>query len=204
MGFLSGLGKVLGVAGAGLAAPFTGGGSLAALGPLLGAGGALASGLGAKSQADANNRGEKFSGQLDLERLLMDRDKQAQDLAISREQEGRTGQTDAFRKLLSSQHILTPATQTHLSPYSAPSRVATDAERTSADALTRQMLARIQGGNPIAPVAPRAPAIDPRLLNAGTGESITGWLSALLPALGQFKKPTPPIMSGIPTGPPRA
>lgn len=208
MGFLSGLGKVLGVAGAGLAAPFTGGASLAALGPILGAAGA---GLGAASQAKANNRGEQYGGQLDLEQLLMARDSQNQNMNIAREQEGRAGQTDAFRKLLSAQHLLTPATQTHLSPYSATPRTATDAERGGADALTEQVLARLQGGNPIAPVESRpitandaAFRVDPRLLQAGSGEQIGGWLSAILPSLGMLSRPKPPVMSGVPTGAPRA
>jgi hypothetical protein len=201
MGFLSGLGKVMGIAGAGLAAPFTGGGSLAALGPILGAAGA---GLGAVSQSKANNRGEQFGGQLDLEKLLMERDKQYQDMTISREQEGRAGQTDAYHKLLSAQHVLNPAPMTHLSPYSAAPRTATDAERTGADALTQQVLARLQGGNPIAPVAPRTPNIDPKLLQAGGGEQMSGWLAALLPSLGMLGRPKPPVMSGVPTGAPRA
>ena len=54
MGFWSGLGKVLGVAGAGIAAPFTGGTSLSALPAILGAGGAA---LGALGQSAATNRG---------------------------------------------------------------------------------------------------------------------------------------------------
>jgi hypothetical protein len=206
MGFLSGLGKVLGVAGAGIAAPFTGGGSLAALGPLLGAAGA---GLGAVSQSKANNRGEQYGGQLDLEQLLMARDSQNQNMNIAREQEGRAGQTDAFRKLLSAQHVLTPAAHTSLSPYSAAPRTPTDAETSGADALTQQVLARLQGGNPIAPVQSRpitandaAFRVDPKLLDPSKGESIMGWLGALLG--GTVGAPKPQVMSGIPSGAPRA
>jgi hypothetical protein len=203
MGWLSTLAKV-GLVGA---APFTGGATLAAL-PAVDA---IAKGLGGVSQAKANNRGEQFGGQLDLEQLLMARDQQNQNMSIAREQEGRTGQTDAYRKLLSAQHVLTPATHTSLSPYSVAPRTATDAERGGADALTQQVLARLQGGNPIAPVTPRpltandsAFRIDPNLLKAGKGESISGWLSALLPALGMLNKKEPDVMSGVPTGAPRA
>jgi hypothetical protein len=75
-----------------------------------------------------------------------------------------------------------------------------------ADALTQQVLARLQGGNPIAPVTPRTPNIDPqiRTAQAGKGESISGWLAALLPSLGMLGRPKPTVMSGVPTGAPRA
>lgn len=211
--WLSALGKIAANV---VPAVFTGGASLPATLAATGAQtalGALGSGLGGVSQAKASNRGTQFEGQTDLARLLMDRDKQYQDMSVAREQEGRTEQTDAFRKLLSAQHVLSPSAQTHLSTYSTPGRVATDAERGGADALTQQVLARLQGGNAIAPVTPRditgndaAFRVDPNLLNAGKGEQITGWLSALLPGLGAAlgARQGPPVMSGIPpNGAPR-
>ncbi len=191
MSWLSTLGKVLGTVGGVAAAPFTGGASL--IPTIAGVAGA---GLGAISSAKANNRGEKFGGQLDIEQLLMQRDQQYQQQQIAREQEGRAGQSDAWRKLLSAQHTISPAAHTSLSPYSVAPRAPTGAETSGADALTQQVLARLQGGNPISPVTQRTPQIDPKLLNAGAGENITGWLSALLPAAGMMasrKKPGVPL-----------
>ncbi len=204
MSFWGGLGKVLGVAGGAIAAPFTGGASLAAILPaVLGAGGAAA---GAIADSKANNRGAQYSGQLDLEKLLMARDQQFQNQQIQREQEGRAGTTDAYRKLLSAQHIGTPSAQPHLSPYSVAPRQATAPELQGADALTQQVLARLQGGNPIPEVAQRPLAVDPKLLQAGGGEQTAGWLSAILSGLGGVagaQRP-PYVMSGIPpNGAPR-
>src|SRR5688572_27604811 len=102
MGFWSKLGKGLAIGGAGLGTALSFGAAAPALGAALGglglsgaAGtglasglGALGAGLGAIGQGEATNRGEKFGGQLDLERLLMDRDDQFQRQQIAREQEG--------------------------------------------------------------------------------------------------------------------
>lgn len=204
MSWLSGLGKALGVAGSVIGAPFTGGASLGALPTILSAGGKAA---GALAQGQAANRGTQYEGQLDLERLLMDRDRQYQDQQIQREQAGRTSETDTLRKLLSAQHVGNPAAMTQLSPYSVAPRQATDVERSTADDLTQQLMARLQAGNPIAPVSQRPLSVDPRLLKPGTGESLSGWLGALLPGAGAVlggMRPKPGIYSGIPSGTPRA
>ena len=173
-----------GAAGAGAA----GSGGLAGLlgglykgsGGLSGILGAAGAGLGAASQAQAQNRGSQFAGQLDLEALLMARDAQDFNQRVAREQEGRTGQSDAWRKLLASQHLLSPGARPQLSPYSVAPRQATGDERAGADAMTREVLARLQGGNPIAPVQQRPLSVDPRLLKAGRFESASGWLSPIL------------------------
>lgn len=201
MGWLSILGKVAGIAGA----PFTGGASL--IPTLIGTGAEIAGhALSAKSQANAQNRGNQFEGQLDLQRLLMERDQQAQSMNIAREQEGRAGQGSAFARLLGAQHVLNPAAHTQLSPYSVAPRQATDAERTGADALSQEVLARLQGGNPIAAPQQSPLTVDPRLLKPGTGENVSGWLGALLSGYGGLAnrpRQDPRIMSGIPTGAPR-
>ncbi len=143
--------------------------------------GAVGKGLSAASEAKANNRGNKFEGQTDLERLLLLREQQNQAQQIAREQEGRAGTTDAYRKLISAQHLLTPGAQPQLAgKYSVAPRVASPTEMSGADALSQQVLARLQGGNPIAPVTQHPLAVDPNLLNAGKGESIMGWLGAAL------------------------
>ena len=192
--------KPLGAIGAAVAAPFTAGTSLAALPAILGAGSAA---LGGASQAKATNRGSQFDGQLALAKLLMERDASSAGLnadadrdyfnqSVAREQEGRASGSDAWRKLLAAQHTLSPGATPHLSPYSVAPRQATGAERQGADAMVAEVMARLQGGNPIAaprrrdvdlPNDPRR-IIDPNLLRAGAGESTMGWLSALLGGLG--------------------
>lgn len=184
MGFWGSLAKIGGAVGAGIAAPLTGGASLTALPTILGGAGAA---LGAASQGMASNRGSQFDGQLALQRLLMDRDQQGQDLAIARQQEGRAGTSDAWRKLLSAQHTLSPGARPSLSPYSMAPRQATEAERSGADALTQEVMARLQGGNPIPEVKQSPLQVDPKLLKGSKTESILGWLSPALTAFGPKK-----------------
>ena len=170
MSIWSTLGKIgLGIGGV-AAAPFTGGASL--LPTILGAAGA---GLGAISSAKASNRGEKFGGQLGLEQLLMQRDQQFQNQSIAREQEGRTGASDAWKKLLSASHALSPGSRPHLSPYSVPSRGITGEEARGAGSLIDSSLGRLEGGNPIAPVTQRPLSVDPSLLDPGMLEKILGY-----------------------------
>jgi hypothetical protein len=178
MGFWS---TLAGIGGA-IAAPFTGGASL--IPTIAGAAGA---GLGALSQGMAQNRGQQYGGQLDLERLLMDRDQSYFNQRIQREQEGRAGQSDAFRKLLATSHLLSPGPRPQLSPYSVASRMPTGAEQTGGNALLQQVLARLQGGNPIAPVTERPMSVDPKLLKAGGLEKLFGYGSAGLGILGALK-----------------
>lgn len=196
MAFLSGLGKVLGIAGAGVAAPFTGGGSLAALGPILGAGGAA---LGAISQSKAQNRGAEFTGQMDLEKLLLDRERQAQAFAIAREQEGRAAQRDAYRNLRAAEHLGSPGALPAISPYAVARRAPTEAELTGAEALKREALARLAGGNPIAAQTPRDLAVNPDLLKAGGVEKFAGYLFPALSLLGRLpiQRSPQPVTNGI-------
>lgn len=155
--------------------------------------GGIGSGMKGASQAQASNRGTQFEGQSDLMQLLMDRDKQYQDMAISREKEGRAGTSDAYRKLMAAQRLLNPAAQPNVSPYAAAARVPTDVERQGATALSDEVMKRLTGGNPITPVAPRAITgndaafrINPGLLQAGKGESLLGWLGSGLGAYGSL------------------
>lgn len=196
MGFWGGLGKVLGAVAPIAAAPFTGGASLAALPGILGAAG---QGLGALSQGQAQNRGAQFEGQLALEKLLMERDQQGFSNAIAREQEGRAGSTDAFRKLLAAQRVSNPGARPQLSPYSVAPRQATGAELQGADALTQEVLARLTGGNPIPQFSAHQNVVDPKLLKAGFWEKLAGYGGAGLTALSAFKQP-PLVMSGVPKG----
>jgi len=146
--------------------------------------GAIGAGLGGLSQGQAQNRGNKFEGQLALQNLLMQRDQQGFQNSLMREQEGRTGTSDAWRKLLSAQHMLNPAQMPSLSPYALPQRQASDAERTGADALTQQVLARLQGGNPIPSFQQSPMTVDPKLLDPGIFERIAGYASPALSLYG--------------------
>lgn len=176
------------------AAPFTGGASLAALPVIDGVGAAL----GAGSQASATNRGQQFSGQMELARLLQDRDyrmgtlnAQADndffDQTVRREEENRAGRGDAWKKLLSAQRVTNPGARPQLSPYSVAPRQATHAETTAATALSEETRNRLLNGNPMPEVTRRTvtmgdplATVDPNLLRAGRGEQVSGWLAALL------------------------
>lgn len=161
--------------------------------------GAAGKALQAKSQAAATNRGTKYEGQLDFARLMAERDaynarlkadadNDFVDNTIKRETEGRAGRQDAWRKLLSAGNVLSPAQMPNVSPYASPQRQATDMERQGADALSAEVLARLQGGNPMEAVQRRAPGleydpttqVDLNLLNPSKGELRAGWLGALL------------------------
>lgn len=190
-----GLGSILGKIGKGVLNVATGGisGSLA---DILGAGGAAA---GSMANAAASNRDAQYSGQMDLAQILAQRDIELQRLRaqsdndftsnqIARETSGAATRGDAWRKLLSAQHTANPSALPMVSKYQAPQRMPSDAEKQGADALSSEVLARLQGGNPIAPVEKRTPGfdydpmstIDPRLLKPGTGEKIGGILAPIL------------------------
>lgn len=193
MGFWGNLAKIgLGV-GSAVAAPFTAGTSLAWLPGVLGAGGAALSGMGKDAAA---NRGAQFDGQQQLAQLLLDReqmegdrDSEYFDQGIRREQEGRAGRNDAWRQLLHSQRVLNPTPRPNVSPYQAPQRQITDTERGGAEALSAEVMQRLQGGNPIQAPTRREPIpmpqVDPRLLQPGGLEKTSGWLAPLLGYLGQ-------------------
>lgn len=166
--------------------------------------GAAGSAIGAMSQGGAQNRDAQFSGQMDLAQMLSLRDEELQRLRaqadndytsnqVAREQEGRVGRSDAWHKLLSAQHTLNPGAAPQLAgKYNIAPRQASDAERSGADALTSEVMARLQGGNPIAEVQKRDPkfdydpmsTIDPRLMKPGTGEKLGGILSPILSGIG--------------------
>lgn len=211
MGFWSKLAKGLAIGGAGLGTALSFGAAAPALGAALGGiglGGAtgtavaagastlgkvLGAGTGAISQAKASNRGATFEGQSELARLLMERDNSYYNNVLAREQDNRASGTDAFRKLLAAQRVTSPAQAPNVSPYSMPARMPTDAERTGADALTREVMARLEGG-PSMPMPEKTPInVDPSLLKAGTGETTLGYLSALLPLLDQLKRQPAPV-----------
>lgn len=198
MGIWSTLGK-LGAIGA---APFTGGASLSAL-PAIDA---IGAGLGAASQGMASNRGAQFQGQMELDRLLMDRDQQLFGNQLAAAQEGRTSASDALAKLFATGRVLNPGARPQLSPYSVAPRMASDAERQGASALQAEVLARLQGGNPISAPEQRPLNVDPKLLKSGLLERIFGIAGAGATVYGAASRPRIPSrqIAGVPYTPPRS
>ncbi len=166
--------------------------------------GAIGAGIGAVSQGKAQNRGEKLSGQFDLEQMLMARDSDLFNRQVGREEEGRTSGNDAWKRLMQAQHVINPGPRPQLAgKYSIAPRQSTEAELSGADAMTREVMARLQGGNPIAEQRERPMAIDPKLLDPGMLERILGYGSMGLSAVGALRKPPIPSRS-VPMPPSRA
>ena len=132
--------------------------------------GAIGAGIGAVSQGMSQNRGEKFGGQLDMERALIERE-----LMNNQSRQG------AWRGLKSAQHTINPGPRPQLSKYSVAPRQATDAELSGADALTNEVMMRLQRG-------PSQAAIDPKLLDPGIMERLLGYGSAGMGALGIYQQ----------------
>lgn len=147
--------------------------------------GAAGTGLAGAGAANANNRGSEFYGQYLMEMAQQQADKQHQADLIAREQEGRTGAEDAWRKLQSAGHLLQPAPMPNVSPYSAPQRTPTGAETTGANALSAEVLKRLQTGNPIPMPVQHPLTMDPSLLKPGALEKTSSWLSPVLALLGK-------------------
>lgn len=140
--------------------------------------------LGANSQASANNRGAQLAAGMDLERLLLDRDDTYFNQRIRREQEGRAGSSDAWRKLVSTDYAMNRPAQPNITPYAAPQRSLAGLQP-GAQALQAEAMQRLKGGNPIAPVTERPLAVDPNLMKPGALESITGYVSPWLTLIGR-------------------
>lgn len=125
---------MLGKIGAGVAAPFTGGASLAAI-PAIDAIGAAA---GAGSQASAQNRGTKLQALMDQDLMrLRVRDDQ------------RTMERDALKKLAQTGYLKAGGSTFQPStPYSysfAP-RAASDAQKQAASTLEEELMKRMAAG----------------------------------------------------------
>lgn len=148
--------------------------------------GAASRGLGAYSEAAANNRGAEFGGQALMEQAITNRDREFHTALINREQEGRDSGNDAWRRLMAAERTLSPGPRPQLSPYSVAPRQVTEAERTGAEAMRAEVMARLQGGNPLPQIQQRPLAMDPSLLKPGTAEKVSGWLSPILSGAGRL------------------
>src|SRR5688572_5820422 len=158
--------------------------------------GAIGAGIGAISQGKAQNRGEKLGGQFDLEQILMARDRDLLQRQMSREEEGRASGNDAWKRMLAAQRVKHPGPRPQLAgKYSTPSRVSTPTEMQGADAMTAEVMARLQGGNPIPQQGMRELAIDPKLMDPGLMERLLGYGAAGLSAWGALRPtPQPPVI----------
>lgn len=192
---------MLGKVGAGIAAPFTGGLSLAAI-PAIDALGAVTSGAakGSADQRSGENRDALGYGQ------LANNQAQAQfsaDLAGANYQ--REGQDRARRMALLSA-LLGGAQDSHITPgnpaIAAKMGASTGGLRPSALAGNQEALLALLGGqqDPAAPTY--TPAALPQLQKAGGFEKVLGGIGlggSILGALGK-RTQDPRVMSGIPTG----
>lgn len=171
-----------------------------------GAGGAAAS----IAQTQAANRANQLYAQYlraglgtQREQEETTRDKNFWDQQVQRESEGRASGTDAWNKLLATQHTLSPGPRPQLSPYSVKPREATDTERSGAQALSAEVMRRLEGGNPL-PMPTRRADISPDvgmdmdLASAGGVEQTLGWLA---PIFGAFRPPPTANMPPTPNTP---
>lgn len=147
--------------------------------------GGAGAGLAGMGQDAAANRGAQFEGQAMLDAIQTSRDRDYWDQSLQREQDGRASQSDAWRKLLHAQRISNPVARPNVSPYQAAQRMPTDMERSGADAMSQEVMARLSGGSSL-PVPERRPVtVDPNLLKAGGLEKTSGWLAPILSFLGR-------------------
>jgi hypothetical protein len=106
--------------------------------------------LGGLFGANAQNKGAKQSYAIDKRRLQLDENNQNFMQQLMAAQEGRTGESDAWRKMLAAGYAQNRGQQPQLSPYSVAPRSLQGAQG-GADALLAEVMARLQGGNPIQP-----------------------------------------------------
>jgi hypothetical protein len=164
MGFM----KWLGAIGAGVAAPFTGGASLAALPGLLAGGGQAA---GAYANSEANNRGSQIAALLDADRNR-----------LGFEQENRQVRDNALRQLQQLEYVQN-FRQNYQSPAGVPSygfgpMQRTEGMMTNARNMQAELLRRLSPEGQLTPTD-----ISP-YLKPGKGERLAGLLSLGLPIAG--------------------
>jgi hypothetical protein len=151
--------------------------------------GAFGAGSGAYSQGQAQNRGTQLDAQMEMERLLQDRERQAFNEQILAERSNRESGQDAWRRLIAAQHMKSPGPQPMLTPYSVAPRARTGAELQGADAMTQEVMKRLQGGGTITPTPSRAPNIDMGLTKPGIMEKILGIGAPVGTYLGNRNRP---------------
>lgn len=156
--------------------------------------------LGKGSQAAADNRSAGVESAALAEQLNQSRQRSFLEQMLAREQEGRAGSTDAWKKLQQAEYM------TQAGPYTAPTvtsqgkptqlasfgfgpKAATGNELAGADALKTEALKRLQGGNPMPEVKdPGQFQFDPNLMKPGMFERLAGLAGPVLSGLGGLRK----------------
>jgi hypothetical protein len=165
MGFM----KWLGAIGAGVAAPFTGGASLAAIPGLLAGGGQAASSY---ANSVANNRGAQIAALLDADRNR---------LAAMQANDSR--RNDAFRNMQTTDYLQTfqgYMPREGLPSYGFGPQMRSDQFRENARQFELELMNRMRGQGEFTPTD-----INP-YLKPGKGERLAGLLSLGLPIAGAF------------------
>lgn len=149
--------------------------------------------LGAGSQSAADNRGANVEAAALTEQLNQNRQRNFFDEVISREQEGRAGATDAFKKAQQTEYVLNNtkdyAPSNGLPSYGFGPHAATDTEKSAASHLRNEVMQRLANGNPVPqPTDPGQFQFDPKLLKPGFFEKLSGYAApALTGVSGLFK-----------------
>lgn len=154
--------------------------------------------LSNRAQASAENRGTTLDAQALMTQLQQMADAQYNRDSLAREQEGRIGRDDAWKKLQNAQYVQT-GTQNYTAPKvsiagaSMPSfgfgpRAATDVERQGAMAMEAEVMKRLLEGNPLPQVTRREPEMDMRLTKPTGAERLQDWLGMGLNGLGAWQK----------------
>lgn len=201
------LGKILGIGGAAIAAPLTGGLSLASVPGILTAAGTAAS---AAANTAAHNRGAAADLSLDTYRADLDRAKAEADnairagqLDINRSAENRTERDDAWKRLMMADYVLNRGGYTN--PMGLPSfgiartGSSTSDQKAGAEGLKAEVLKRLIEGSPItAPTVPSLPSTPTTSQYAKPG----GWeqlFNLIAPSATILNAARRGIGSGVPT-----
>lgn len=164
---------------------------------ILGMGG---QGLGAIANSQAGNRGAQFTGQLGLAQLLQNSvnsannaNSQYQTDSIAHQKSDDDTQQYAWRKLLSTEHLMNPQAMPNISKYATQAPAPTGQALQGAQSLRDQVMSRIVNGSGLPePTAPKTydptQTVDPKLLQPGKAEKIGGWLSPILGGIGSVLK----------------
>lgn len=176
MSIWSAIGKGLGIAGAVVGAPFTGGGTLAAIPGIIGkVAGPASQAIGAATQSAANNRGEQLDASILQQQLRDNEARDYNDANLARSVEGRASGNDALKNVLRTQYIqnrqgYTP--KNGLPSYGFGPTASTDVEKQGAAAYGNEAMGRLEGGNPLPAPHQANFTLDPNLTHQSMWEKV--------------------------------
>ena len=155
--------------------------------------GSGAEAFGASADASAANRGTRMEAAYDAELLNQAARRDYNDSVIKREQEGRIGRDSAWKAALAANHVANrgdfqaPDYLAGMTNYSFTPKAATEGEQAAAGGLRDEAMARLRGGNPIAPIEKRPDfQFDPKDMTPSTMEKVSPWLGGGLKFLGSW------------------